>query len=94
MRRHDRREQKAAGSTQAITDAALLVAMTGAVNSGSKVAAPVIDTGTNPPTTITLPPLPIIPVDPSAVSPSIWPGRTWTLKESANPRLFSARVCF
>jgi hypothetical protein len=54
----------------------------------------VIDTGTSPPTTITLPPLPIIPVDPSAVSPSIWPGRTWTLKESANPRLFSARVCF
>jgi hypothetical protein len=53
-----------------------------------------LDTGTNPPTTITLPPLPIIPVDPSAVSPSIWPGRTWTLKESANPRLFSARVCF
>jgi hypothetical protein len=93
MRRHDPSEQKAAGSTQAITDAALSVAVTGAARSGSKVAAPVSDAATNPPPP-TLPPLPIIPFDPSAVSPSIWPGRTWTLKESANPRLFSARVCF
>ena len=88
MRRHDPSERKVAGSTPAVYPAALLVAMTGAARSGSKVAAPVIDAATNPPPTTKLPPLPIIPVDPSAVSPSSWPGRTRTLKEPANPRLF------